>query len=139
MACPKFNSTLLTLVWFRMKFLWLKNLFSIVVSLFKLLANFNTRKNRRYFQNWSSFYIFKVVISVCLSDYNSGTPGTIGDLGRTMEMLLVWFRDSKLSGSTFIAKKSAFNRWDYLCLPWATLGSQASILYLFFNLFHIIS
>ena len=47
------------------------------------------------------FYIYKVVISVCLgvclSDHNSGTHGPfclkilIGKLGRTTEMFLAWF------------------------------------------------
>ena len=47
------------------------------------------------------FYIYKVVISVCLgvclSDHNSGTHGPfclkilIGKLGRATEMFLAWF------------------------------------------------
>ena len=62
-------------------------------------------------------YIYKVVISVillvCLSDHNLGTSLTnmsqilIGELGRTTGMLLVWFLNFKLSGSTFIGKNSS--------------------------------
>ena len=55
--------------------------------------------------------VYKVVISVCLFVcFNSGTPGQIclknliGVLGRPTGMLLAWFWDSELSGSTSIAK-----------------------------------
>ena len=62
----------------------------------------------------NSIYIYKVVISVCLSvclsDHKSVTPEPIlpqiliGEHGRPTRMVLAWFRDFNLSGSTLIAK-----------------------------------
>ena len=55
-------------------------------------------------------HIFKALISVylsvCLSDHNSVTPRLIliGEPVIPTEMFLAWFYDSKLSGSTLMAK-----------------------------------
>jgi len=59
-----------------------------------------------------SIYIYKVEISVCMSDYNLKTSLTYsykfwlgsGELGRPTGMFLPLFKNSKLSGLTLIEK-----------------------------------